>query len=106
MRILDANVPRASRSERLSRAAVDLERAWLVDREFLATHDFREATSLAGRRAPVPSRRVRLRGLADCVPLANWGHRRLVALDPRGRIRGGEPATSVMLNADEVALDI
>jgi hypothetical protein len=78
----------------------------LWDREFLATGDFREATSLAQRARQFLHAEYASAGLADCVPLANWGQPNdWLLYDPRGRIRGGEPGYVAILNADEVALD-
>jgi len=69
----------------------------LWDREFLATHDFARPPRLRVARASSFTPSTASAGLADCVPLANWGQPNdWLLYDPRGRIRGGEPGYVVM----------
>ena len=76
-------------------------RVW--DREFLATGDFREATSLGQRARRYLQAEYATAGLSDCVPLASWGGPNdWLLYDPRGRVRRGDPGYVVMLDADEV----
>ena len=76
-------------------------RVW--DREFLATGDFREPTSLAQRARRYLEAEFATAGLSDCVPLASWGGPNdWLLYDPRGRVRRGDPGYVVMLDSDEI----
>ncbi|MFT3694324.1 MAG: SMI1/KNR4 family protein [Kofleriaceae bacterium] len=78
----------------------------LLDREFLSTADYRDATSLAQRAYHFVHADYAASGLVDCVPLANWGQPDdWLLYDPRGRLRGGEPGYVATVGADEIILD-
>ncbi len=76
-------------------------RVW--DREFLATSDFREPTSLGQRARRYLEAEYATAGLSDCVPLASWGGPNdWLLYDPRGQVRRGDPGYVVMLETDEI----
>ncbi|HEY1550251.1 MAG TPA: SMI1/KNR4 family protein [Kofleriaceae bacterium] len=76
-------------------------RVW--DREFLATGDFREPTSLGLRARRSLEAEYATAGLSDCVPLASWGGPNdWLLYDPRGQVRRGDPGYVVMLETDEI----
>lgn len=78
----------------------------LLDREFMSTADYRDATALAQRAYHFVHADYAASGLVDCVPLANWGQSDdWLLYDPRGRLRGGEPGYVATLGADEIILD-
>jgi len=78
----------------------------ILDREFLATADYRDPTSLAQRAHHFVHAEYATTGLSDCVPLASWGQPEdWLLYDPRGRIRGGEPGYIATIGKDEVVLD-
>jgi hypothetical protein len=78
----------------------------ILDREFLATADYRDPTSLAQRAHHFVHAEYATTGLSDCVPLASWGQPDdWLLYDPRGRIRGGEPGYIATIGKDEVVLD-
>ena len=78
----------------------------LLDREFLATADYRDPTALAQRAHHFVHAEYAMNGLSDCVPLASWGTADdWLLYDPRGRVRGGEPGYIATLGKDEIILD-
>jgi hypothetical protein len=78
----------------------------LLDREFLATADYRDPTSLAQRAHHFVHAEYAASGLSDCVPLASWGQPDdWLLYDPRGRVRGGQPGYIATLGKDEIILD-
>ena len=78
----------------------------LLDREFMATADYREPTTLAQRARHFVHAEYAMSGLADCVPLASWGSNDdWLLYDPRGRVRGGSPGYIATLGKDEIILD-
>ena len=92
-------------AERLPRAARDHERhARCWDREFLATGDYREPTALAQRAHRYRPRRVRDRRALRLRAARELGQpERLAALrSARPRPRRRRPATSSMLDTDEI----
>jgi hypothetical protein len=78
----------------------------LLDREFLATADYRDPTALAQRAHHFVHAEYAMNGLSDCVPLASWGTADdWLLYDPRGRVRGGAPGYIATLGKDEIILD-
>jgi hypothetical protein len=78
----------------------------LLDREFLATADYRDPTALAQRAHHFVHAEYAMTGLADCVPLASWGTADdWLLYDPRGRVRGGAPGYFATLGKHEILLD-
>ncbi len=78
----------------------------LLDREFLATADYRDPTSLAQRAHHFVHAEYAAGGLSDCVPLASWGRPEdWLLYDPRGRVRGGAPGYLATSGKDEIILD-
>jgi len=78
----------------------------LLDREFMATADYRDPTALAQRAHHFVHAEYATNGLADCVPLASWGTADdWLLYDPRGRVRGGQPGYFATLGKDEIILD-
>ena len=78
----------------------------LLDREFLATADYRDPTSLAQRAHHFVHAEYAASGLSDCVPLASWGQPDdWLLYDPRGRVRGGVPGYIATVGKDEIILD-
>lgn len=78
----------------------------LLDREFLATADYRDPTALAQRAHHFVHAEYAMSGLSDCVPLASWGTSDdWLLYDPRGRVRGGAPGYIATLGKDEIILD-
>jgi hypothetical protein len=78
----------------------------LLDREFLATADYRDPTSLAQRAHHFVHADYAAGGLSDCVPLASWGQpENWLLYDPRGRVRGGLPGYLATTGTDEIILD-
>ena len=64
----------------------------LLNREFMATADYRNPTALAQRAHHFVHAEYAINGLSDCVPLASWGTADdWLLYDPRGRVRGGAP---------------
>jgi hypothetical protein len=78
----------------------------LLDREFLATADYRDPTALAQRAHHFVHAEYAMNGLSDCVPLASWGTADdWLLYDPRGRVRGGSPGYIATLGKHEILLD-
>ena len=78
----------------------------LLDREFLATADYRDPTSLAQRAHHFVHAEYAAAGLSDCVPLASWGQPEdWLLYDPRGRVRGGAPGYLATNGKGEIILD-
>jgi hypothetical protein len=78
----------------------------LLDREFLATADYRDPTALAQRAHHFVHAEYAMNGLSDCVPLASWGTADdWLLYDPRGRVRGGLPGYIATLGKHEILLD-
>ena len=78
----------------------------LLDREFFATADYRDPTSLAQRAHRFVHAEYAASGLSDCVPLASWGQPDdWLLYDPRGRVRGGKPGYIATIGKDEIILD-
>jgi len=78
----------------------------LLDREFLATADYRDPTALAQRAHHFVHAEYAMNGLSDCVPLASWGTAEdWLLYDPRGRVRGGSPGYIATLGKHEILLD-
>jgi hypothetical protein len=78
----------------------------LLDREFLATADYRDPTSLAQRAHHFVHAEYATAGLSDCVPLASWGQPEdWLLYDPRGRVRGAGPGYIATVGKDEVILE-
>ena len=78
----------------------------LLDREFLATADYRDPTSLAQRAHHFVHAEYASGGLSDCVPLASWGQPEdWLLYDPRGRVRGGAPGYLATRGKDQIILD-
>ncbi len=76
----------------------------VLDRKFFGTRDYLEDTvlTLAAREYLQSSADWGFDGIADCIPLANWGQPNdWLLYDPRGTFRGGEPGHVVMLNTEE-----
>jgi hypothetical protein len=77
----------------------------LWEHEFFATADYREQTRLAVRAQQYLQASLGTTGIAECVPLANWGQPRdWLLYDPRGRLRGGEAGYVLVLGAAEQPL--
>ncbi len=78
----------------------------VLDREFLATSDYREPTSLAQRAHHFVHAEYAAGGLSDCVPLASLGQPEdWLLYDPRGRVRGGAPGYLATNGKNEIILD-
>ncbi len=78
----------------------------LWEHEFFSAGDYREHTKLATRAHQFLESRFGTTGIAECVPVANWGQPNdWLLYDPRGRLRGGEAGYVLMLNADGVPVE-
>jgi len=78
----------------------------LWEHEFFGAGDYREHTRLSTRAQQYLESSLGATGIAECVPVANWGQPNdWLLYDPRGRLRGGEAGYVLMLNADEVIVD-
>ncbi|CAN5450069.1 hypothetical protein BH11MYX1_BH11MYX1_32320 [soil metagenome] len=77
----------------------------LLDREFLATVDYRDPTLLAQRAHHFVHADYAAGGLSDCVPVASWGQPEdWLLYDPRGRVRGGRPGYLATNGKEEIIL--
>lgn len=77
----------------------------LWDREFLSIADYRDYTLLTARAHQFLHADYAVPGVADCVPLAQWGRPNdWLVYDPRGRLRDGEPGYAIVLGGQTIAL--
>jgi hypothetical protein len=74
----------------------------LWEHEFFAAGDYREPTKLSTRANQYLESSFGMTGIAECVPVANWGQPKdWLLYDPRGRLRGGEAGYVLVLDTNE-----